>query len=113
MNIEKGNTVILGLCSRQSFATISDDTFSALCSVMDLNTCFKQLLNSNMLHCKWNAIQVINVASFIELTDTTLRGRIVNISVGLDSARSFSVRGAVHSADGNIAVCSSKEVVKC
>ena len=49
----------------------------------------------------------------MELDDTTLKARIVNVSVGKDSAGSFSIRGAHYSADGDIAISSSKEVVKC
>ena len=37
----------------------------------------------------------------------------MNVSVGRDSAGSFSVRGALHSADGDIVISSSKETVKC
>ena len=51
--------------------------------------------------------------SFIELADTTLKWRIVNISVGRDSVGSFSIRGPLLSTDGDIAISSSKEVVKC
>ena len=58
-------------------------------------------------------IQIHNVASYLEIEDSTLKGRIVNVSVGRDSAGSFSVRGALHSADGDIVISSSREVVKC
>ena len=85
MNIEKGSSVILGLCNRESFVNISDDTFSDLCSTMSLNTCFKELLHSNMLHCSWNSIQIFDVASFLEIEDTTLKGRIVNVSVASEA----------------------------
>ncbi len=80
---------------------------------MSLNTCFKEILNSNRLHCNWKSIQVFDVASFLEIGDTTSKGRIVNGFVGRDSAGSFSVRGALYSADGDIVISSSKEVVKC
>ena len=73
MNIEKGASVILGLCNRESSANISDDIFSVLCSTMSLNTCFKALLNSNMLHCSWNSIQMLNIASFMEIEGATLK----------------------------------------
>ena len=66
-----------------------------------------------MLHCRWNSIHIINIVSFMERMDTTLKGRIVNVSVGRDSAGSFSIRGALHSADGDIAISSSREVVQC
>ena len=66
-----------------------------------------------MLHCSWNSIQIHNVSSFLEIEDSTLKGCIVNVSVGRDSVGSFSVRGALHSADGDIVISSSKEVVKC
>jgi len=66
-----------------------------------------------MLHCSWNFIHILNIVSFMELEDTTLKGRIVNVSVGRDSVGSFSIRGAHYSADGDIAISSSKEVVKC
>ena len=54
-----------------------------------------------------------DVASFLEIEDSTSKGRIVNVSVGRESAGSFRVRGALHSADGDIVFSSSKEVVKC
>ena len=66
-----------------------------------------------MLHCSWNSIQIHNVASFLEIEDSTLKGCIVNVSVGRDTAGSFSVRGTLHSADGDIVISSSKEAVKC
>ena len=66
-----------------------------------------------MLHCSWNSIQIHNVASFLEIEGSTLKGRIVNISVGRDSAGSFSVRGTPYSADGDIAISSSRNTVKC
>ena len=87
--------------------------FSDLCSTMSLNTCFKELLSSSMLHCSWNSIQIHHVASFLEIEDLTLKGCIVNVSVGRDTAGSFSVRGALHSADGDIVISSSRETVKC
>ena len=37
----------------------------------------------------------------------------MNVSVGRDTDGSFSVRGTLHSADGDIAISSSKETVKC
>ena len=37
----------------------------------------------------------------------------MNVSVGRDSAGSSSIRGALHSADGDIAFSSSRDVVKC
>ena len=80
---------------------------------MNLNTCFKELLCSNMLHCNWNSIQIHNVASFFEIEDSTLKGCIVNVSVGKDTAGSFSVRGTPYSADGDIAISSSRNTVKC
>ena len=65
-----------------------------------------------MLHCRWNSIHIISIVSFSEILDTTLRGRIVNVSVGRDSVGSFSIRGALHSADGDIAISASEDVVK-
>ena len=66
-----------------------------------------------MLRCSWNSIQIFDVVSFLEIEDTTIKGRIVNFSVGRDSVGSFSVRGALYSAAGDIVISSLKEVVKC
>ena len=61
-------------------------------------------MNSNMLQRSWNSIQILSIVSFRELDDTMLKGRIVNVSVGKDSAGSFSIGGALYSADGDIAI---------
>ena len=37
----------------------------------------------------------------------------MHVSVGRDSAGSFSIRGALRSADGDISTSSSKYIVKC
>ena len=37
----------------------------------------------------------------------------MNVVVGRNSVGSFSIRGALHLADGDIAISSSKDVVKC
>ena len=37
----------------------------------------------------------------------------MNVSVGRDSAGSFSIRGALYSADGDLEISSSKDDVKC
>jgi len=66
-----------------------------------------------MLHCSWNSIQIHNVASVLEIEDSTLKGCVVNVSVGRDIVGSFSVRGTLHSADGDIVISSSRETVKC
>ena len=73
---------------------------------MDLNARFDDALKTNMLHCRWDFIQIVSIVSFTEIVDTTLRGRIVNVSVGRDSVGSFSIRGALHSADGDISMSS-------
>ena len=104
--------MVFGLCNRHDYATVSEETFLLQSTLMDLNTWFNDALKTNMLHCKWNSIQIINIVSFIELADTTLQGRIVNVSVGRDSVGSFSIRGALHSADGDIAIYSSRDIVK-
>ena len=57
-----------------------------------------------MIHFRWNAIHISNIVSYSEIPDTGMRGRVVNVSVGRDSVGSFSVIGALHSADGDIAI---------
>ena len=79
----------------------------------DFEHMFPRVIELNMLPCSRNSIQLFDVASFMEIEGTTLKVRIVNVSVGRDSVGSFSIRGALHSADGDIVISSSKEVVKC
>ena len=65
------------------------------------------VIELDMLHCSWNSIRILNIVSFMELDDTTLKGRIVNASVGKDAAGSFfCIRGALYSADGEIEIYS-------
>ena len=37
----------------------------------------------------------------------------MTVSVGRDAAGSFSIRGALHSADGDIVISSSRDIAKC
>ena len=79
---------------------------------MDLNTWFNDALKTNMLHFRWNYIHISNIVSYSEISDTGVRGRVVNVSVGRDSVGSFSIRGALRSADGDIAISSARDIVR-
>ena len=81
---------------------------------MDLSSLFSHALKqANMLHFMWTSVQISSIVSYAEISDTGLRGRVVNIYVGQDSAGPFSIRGAPHSADGDISIFTPKDVVKC
>ena len=78
---------------------------------MDLNSWFNDAFEkANMLHCRWNSIHMSSIGSYSEISGTKMRGRIVTESVGRDSVGSFSIRGALHSADGDIAIVSQEKV---
>ena len=80
---------------------------------MDLNSWFKDAFRANMLHFRWTSFEVSSIVPYTKISDTKLRGSVVNVSVGRDSAGSFSIRGALYSADGDIALSSSKDTLKC
>ena len=94
-------------------AALFDETFSHQRTIMDLNNRFNDDLKTNMLYCRWNSIHILSIVSYSEISDTTMRGRIVHVSVGRDSVGSFSIRGALYLADGDIAISSSEDIVKC
>ena len=95
------------------FAALSDETLSHQRTIMDLNTWFNVALKTSMLQFRLNSIHMSNIVSYSEISDTGVRGRVVNVSVGRDSVGSFGIRGALHSADGDIAITSSRDIVKC
>ncbi len=74
---------------------------------------FQRFAENEHASLQMEFFQIISIVSFTELMVTTLKGRIVNVFVGRDSVGSLSIRGALHSADGDIAISSSREVVKC
>ena len=53
------------------------------------------------------------MALYTESEDTSLAGRVINLSAGRDSTGSFSVRGVLGSADGSVSISDAKDVVKC
>ncbi|MFM7981451.1 MAG: hypothetical protein ACKPKO_19255, partial [Candidatus Fonsibacter sp.] len=67
---------------------------------MDMSDQGKDVIHeSRVLHYRWSSIHVIHIDKDTVIPGKSWRGKVINVSVGIDSKGSFGANGVIWSSD--------------
>ena len=82
--------------------------------VMDMHDQGKDVVHeAKVLHYRWSSIHVISIDQYTDIPGKIWRGKVINVSVGVDSKGSFGANGTTWSSDCSLSVTHSRDVLKC
>ena len=91
VDVQGGETVVLGLRRRRGFFRVLKNTLSTRADYGPYHKLSDALEVAKVGQFNWTCIQLTNMHSYMEVDDKSTIGKVSNVSVGLGTVGSFSI----------------------